>query len=541
MFDVGHINESGTQNVFKELAEMISRGSVGFFFGAGTSIHAGIPMASVVINRILASMALPIEYSEKVLKLKYPFEAFLELLRRYEPLHKMLGIFKKGYPTEFHWLVKGLVEKGLVTQLMTTNFDLLIEKTDIANLNIVYEEKHFVGLSDQSINYIKVHGCADHINSIRTVMGSIAQKKLREKRKGAVDFFFSKANLKTIFVFGYSCSDKIDLTPFINSIKGSNTKVVFIQHTPSDFAMRQKMPNENPFSVYDNIYVRCDTDSFIQYLVGLYRISTPQMFEEWSNDEYLDFSDLSIYKKCDFEAGVLFRNGNYEEALDLLRYAMGFEGDKIEYADIVSFMFEVYHNLQESRDVTMDVILPEGVSFSSLEKDMKDALKNFTHVPDVKTRWNKIAGLYTHWGHLLLSFQKYNESIIMYRKALDLLEKTSNRFRIYQCQNNIANVVFKRWDKGLSRQSEDEVFEECYKLWNNCLKYFRRSQYVFEYEISCYNLAELLFRFKKFRKSRIKSCLEKSYELAVYLNDQQGIDDCNKLFCCFNNFYESKQ
>lgn len=530
------MKELGEQPIsYRELAEIIDQGSVGFFFGAGTSLHAGIPIVPVIIRKILASLDLPTEYSEKISQLRYPFEAFLELLSRYTSLNKMLGIFKKGYPTEFHWLVKELVEKGVVTQLMTTNFDLLIENTNVANLNVVYEEKQFNGLSNQSLNYIKVHGCADYPSSIRTVMGSIVQKKLKDKRKKAVDFFFSKANLKTIFVLGYSCSDKIDLTPFIKSIKDSNTKIVFIQHTPGDVAIRSIIPNDNPFSVFDNIYVQCDTDSFVRYLVGLYGISIPQMYEEWNNDEYLNFSDLSIYRKCHFEAGVLFRNGDYEEALGLLRYAMGFEGKKIEYAEIVSFMFEVYHNLQESRECSMDAILPEGISFSSLESDMKTAMDINVQILDDKTRLNRIAGLYVHWGHLLLSFQKHDEAIIMYRKALDLLEKTSNRFRIYQCQNNIANVIFKRWNKGCSMQSDEEVYEECFKLWKGCLNYFRRSKFVFEYEISCYNLAELLFRFKKSRKSRIKGYLNKSYELAVYLNDQQGIEDSKKLLNSLNN------
>lgn len=530
------MKELGEQPIsYSELAEIIDQGSVGFFFGAGTSLHAGIPIVPVIIRKILSSLDLPTEYSKKVSQLKYPFEAFLELLSRYTSLDKMLGIFKKGYPTEFHWLVKVLVEKGVVTQLMTTNFDLLIENTNVANLNVVYEEKQFNGLSNQSLNYIKVHGCADHPSSIRTVMGSIVQKKLKDKRKKAVDFFFSKANLKTIFVLGYSCSDKIDLTPFIKSIKDSNTKIVFIQHTPGDVAIRSIIPNDNPFSVFDNIYVQCDTDSFVRYLVGLYGISIPQMYEVWNNDEYLNFSDLSIYRKCHFEAGVLFRNGDYEDALGLLRYAMGFEGKKTEYAEIVSFMFEVYHNLQESRECSMDAILPDGISFSSLESDMKTAMDINAQILDDKTRLNRIAGLYVHWGHLLLSFQKYDESIIMYRKALDLLEKTSNRFRIYQCQNNIANVIFKRWDKGCSMQSDEEVFEECFKLWKDCLNYFRRSKFVFEHEISCYNLAELLFRFKKSRKSRIEGYLNKSYELAVYLNDQRGIEDSKKLLTSLNN------
>ena len=122
------INKSASA-LYEELAHVITQGNVGFFFGAGMSINSGLPDAATIIDKIVTSLGFPPEQEEKIKKLKYPFEVFLELLSIYAPLEKMLGIFDKGEPTQFHWLTKKLVEEKLVTQLMTTNFDLLDRKS----------------------------------------------------------------------------------------------------------------------------------------------------------------------------------------------------------------------------------------------------------------------------------------------------------------------------------------------------------------------------------------------------------------------------
>ena len=205
------IDKSKFELLCDDLAQVIRQGNVGFFFGAGMSINSGLPTAFTIIDKIVMSLGFAPEQAEKIKKLNYPFEAFLELLSSYTPvekMRKMLAMFDLGEPTQFHWLTKKLMGEKLVTQLMTTNFDQLIERTNIDDINVVYNEKYFQNLSSQEVNYIKIHGGSQRKNTIRTVISSIARKKLRTQRKKAMDFFFNKAGLKTIFVFGYSCSDE---------------------------------------------------------------------------------------------------------------------------------------------------------------------------------------------------------------------------------------------------------------------------------------------------------------------------------------------
>ena len=516
--------------LFNRFAQIIDEGNVGFFFGAGMSRNAGIPVVPTIVCAIVSSLGLPDVYTKKLIELKYPFEAFLEILNRYASLEKLLEMFKQGEPTEFHYMVKHLVEKGLVTQLMTTNFDLLIEKTGISLNNVVYDEKDFHQLSNDNVNYIKIHGGINKVGTIRTIMGSIAKKQLRAKRKDAINFFFKNAGLKTVFVFGYSCSDKLDLTPYIKSVSDCNTRIVFVNHSQSDIAIETKMDNNNPFSGFENLYVTCNTDSLIRYLEDYFHVSLTCNTSCFSVDEYLDYSSLGVYERYLFGAGLLFRNSCYEEAADLLRHALKHDGDIVRRVEMISFLFEIYHNIQMFTSKTMDEILPHNITFNKMEEEKNRSLEILNGIKENKTRDNKIAGLKMHWGHFLLSFRKYDDAIQSYRESLELLLQTANTYRIYQSRNNIANTILTRWNNGDSILNGDEVYQECYNIWRKCLLFFRQSAYPFEFEIACENMAELLLHFRKNQTKRIERYLNMAMEISVYLNDQTGINNCNKMF-----------
>lgn len=517
------------EQIFSRLAHVIEGGDIGFFFGAGMSRNAGVPVVSTIISRIVSSLTLPDYYAKTILELKYPFEAFLEILNRYIPIKKSLEVFNLGEPTEFHLLVKFLVEKGLVKQLMTTNFDLLIERTKIPELDVVYKEKCFRQLLADKVNYIKVHGGVNDVKTIRTLMGTIAKKQMRSKRKYAVDFFFNKAGLKTVFVFGYSCSDRLDLTPYIKSAANRNTRIIFVNHIQSDETKEIQLDKNNPFSGFENTSIECNTDSLIRYLAEYFQAPISCNHNHYSIDEFFDFSSFAMYEKCLFGAGLLFRNGNLEDAASLLRYALQHDGERRQRVEIFSLLLEVYHNIQTNESRPMEELLPDGVTFEMVEEWKNKALGVLKNINNDKERLNKIAGLKTHWGHFLLSYRKYDEAMHSYQESLDLLLQTSNTYRKYQCYNNFANTVYVRWKNGESVLGDDEVYHKCHMEWRKCLIYFKQSAYPFEYEISCENMAELLLSLRKNQKKRINGYLKTAKELSDYLNDQTGVENCEEM------------
>lgn len=50
-----------------------------------------------------------------------------------------------------------------------------------------------------------------------------------------------------------------------------------------------------------------------------------------------------------------------------------------------------------------------------------------------------------------------------------------------------------------------------------------------EYEISCENVAELHLSLRKNQKKRINGYLKTAKELSNYLNDQTGVENCERM------------
>ena len=540
------IDKSKFELLCDELAQVIRQGNVGFFFGAGMSINSGLPTAFTIIDKIVMSLGFSPEQAEKIKKLNYPFEAFLELLSSYTPVEKMrnmLEMFKLGEPTQFHWLTKKLMGEKLVTQLMTTNFDQLIERTNMDNINVVYNEKYFQNLSSQVVNYIKIHGGSQRKNTIRTVISSIARKKLRTQRKKAMDFFFNKAGLKTIFVFGYSCSDEVDITPCLQKIKSSKTNIIFIEHASDNKISQCSIPEDNPFAGFGTLSkcITCNTDDLILMLSKNFNLSTSRTTprKELDITKYLDYGCLSYGAKCLFAAKLLLRNGHYEDAANILQQALQNEGRNTAWAEMISLLFEVFHNIHTQTKKDICDILPSGASILSLVEDRKAAQAIFAEIPDKKESCNKVGELNLHWGHLLLSLRKYDGAILAYSSAMQRFKKTSNTYRVYQCRNNIANTIFWRWKVKASSMPQETVYQRCYSEWHSCLRYFSQSQYVFEKEIAYENMAELLLVFKKTQKKRILHYISEAKELSRYLNDQTGFANCQKLENKANEIFDS--
>ena len=413
--------------------------------------------------------------------------------------------------------------------MLTTNFDLLIEKTDIPSLNVVYDEKESRFLSSEKVNYIKVHGGINKASTIRTVMNTIANKQMRVRRKLAIDFLFKKAKLKVVFVFGYSCSDKLDLTPYIKSAAGVITKIVFVNHSQGDATIEDLIGANNPFSRYEGFFVNCNTDRLIRYLIDYFQVPITYGQSHIKLNGFLDYSEITFYEKALFDTGLLFRNGCYEEAAGLLQNAIKFDGDSVNRVEMISFLFEIYHNIQSGSSITMVEILSQGVTYEMMEDEKDKALIVLKKVDDEKLRDNLIASLKTHWGHFLLSCKKYDEAMQSYEEALDIFRRTSNTYRVYQSHNNIANTIFIRWKEGRSELTGEEVYQRCYTRWHKCVTYFRQSAYPFEYEISCENLAELLLFFRRNQTKCIEKYLNTAKELSEYLNDLTGMTNCAEL------------
>ena len=132
-----------SQNDFLEyLLKRISSRNINFFLGAGISKNppSNLPLATdfrdFFFKEICSQEGLPEvfkHYSPKLLKI--PFESFVSsIVSDSDFFECFVRIFGFGAPNKNHELVARLILKGYLSNILTTNFDYMLERS-IHSLN----------------------------------------------------------------------------------------------------------------------------------------------------------------------------------------------------------------------------------------------------------------------------------------------------------------------------------------------------------------------------------------------------------------------
>ena len=142
-----------------ELVREATAGKLAVFLGAGASRPSGLPLASELIDQHLdvlrsrASKALPFwarwipRFRDEVIPAVDPswfrLEFFCRCLSdvRPEASHDPLSPLATGEPSRIHYQIASLMQGGLVRTVVTTNFDLLMERS-LQNRNVPFEVVH---------------------------------------------------------------------------------------------------------------------------------------------------------------------------------------------------------------------------------------------------------------------------------------------------------------------------------------------------------------------------------------------------------------
>ena len=247
----------------------ISDRNLGVFYGAGMSYNSGLPLANELKWHLLKYLCgeeyinmldLYWEYLKPV-----PFEKFMEFVFGFAEFElSLLEIFKEGVPNSFHYLLAYLMQKDRLINVMTTNFDLLLEKACAScNVNIsrLYSEENFNIENITYPCYIKIHGSIEEPKTSRIFLSDITKVENIKCRNSLLKYFFESSDEEYIIVLGYSCSDSFDILPFLNNITKSNKTIIFIEHTDdrSIFACN----NLCHLSRLNGINIKCNTDLLI--------------------------------------------------------------------------------------------------------------------------------------------------------------------------------------------------------------------------------------------------------------------------------------
>ncbi len=306
------------------------------FCGAGISINSGIPSAIPLLENLLDCLQIEKLDKAKLIKenttLAMPFEAFCEVFLENSTEQQFLNIFTNGEPNTTHFFLEKCYNKKILKEIYTTNFDLLIEKAFALNksqLKVFSNEDSFQDVNSffDGCKLIKVHGSIDELESLRTTVAKIANRKLSSARDKIIEKAFNSTEKNTkVLIIGYSCSDIFDIIPKIEKIFNPKSQVFLLEHdgeiiNQSDVILEKisiKAIN-NPFVGYSGIRIKVNTDYFIKWFwekIDIdYKYTQPEL-KDWKHyiTEWSD-SFKEEYTKSSIIGQLFYQISDYSNAL----------------------------------------------------------------------------------------------------------------------------------------------------------------------------------------------------------------------------------
>lgn len=327
-------------NHISEIIKSLKAKELVLFCGAGISKNSGLFLANEIKLHILKKLSICSEDIDEIMNSNLPFEAFMEILLENSDNSKILDAFKGGDPNTNHILIAKLAKNGYIKTIFTTNFDLLIEKAlekegleKGRHFEIYFNEEQFLEVDFNNLNKIsvfKIHGSIDDENSIRTTLKAVASMTLSDKRMDVIRYLFSTGNSKKVLILGYSCSDKFDIIPQIQSINENQKEITFVEHSDKEKIKIEDIgikDDTNPFKKFTGKRIRCDTDKFIkeiwisfQEILGEYEYIKSKT--EWKTYVEDWIKEMRDEKGLDTVGSILFKISNFNKSREYSKKAL---------------------------------------------------------------------------------------------------------------------------------------------------------------------------------------------------------------------------
>ena len=269
--------------VIRELQTSILRNELAVLVGAGISRNSGLPTAGRLIETMMQTLKLKSEVVQEIRDSRIPFEAFMEALSHHSDINRVVELFRRGEPNNNHFLIAKMASAGHLSLIVTTNFDLLLEKA-FKEYGLIKSQNYVMHFSDlgslmpspdlHEVTLVKLHGSAHEPESVRATLRSVAARTLSTPRQELVKHLFSSGPHKKLLVMGYSCSDNFDINPAIERINGNRKEIILVDHDEKysgieDVSKKRKKDEPNPFKNFKGTRIVCDTDLLINGLCQL--------------------------------------------------------------------------------------------------------------------------------------------------------------------------------------------------------------------------------------------------------------------------------
>lgn len=275
---------------FSDCLEQIVRsarsGQLSFWIGAGFSWEAPAsrPLANElkfhILHGICSDPTLHEFYRKRLQESdignkigSYPLEAFIQIIEENHSIANSIArVFCGGSPGRNHLLVAQMIKQRIVSEVLTTNFDLLIERALKSldwNMGTDYRvystERSFRSLNSDPVlpSIFKIHGTADDVESMRITLSQVASSSLSENRARVLEHFLTSRN-GDVLIVGYSAKDDFDINPALSRIRGKK-RILYVSHRPGKQEIGELPPAFHDFSGYS---ISCETGVLVGHLWG---------------------------------------------------------------------------------------------------------------------------------------------------------------------------------------------------------------------------------------------------------------------------------
>ena len=457
-----------------EITELIEKkgSKIVFFTGAGISYNppSSLPLANEVklelIRTTCENFSLEDFYNQYLKQIKENLKNILmesifeiiEIRSQVDAIKMIEEIFGAGKPNCNHKFLARLLSEGKCCYIITTNFDILIEKA----LKV-----------EQHPKIIHLHGSISDPDSIRVLLHQIGwglpeeiQERLKEVLKNKV----------VIFV-GWSGND-FDIIPILSS--SEMEKIYWIYHDESsdrvicyndDEIKSSSSPIDSLIKQFEGIKYIGSTDVVIREIWQRLWKDSPEYPKKTRSEDW----KKSIKK-------YLKQLGKWDRALIFLEVLERIDRDKklplklIDSLEKVNPKGQILYELSCKKSVCYRIISEYNKAIEGAEQ----VLKTFTLREGEDLSWfvelkNDIASAYNDWGKFLREKGNYEEAIEKHIKAIEIfkenieklskeLDDTKNRSKEIlilldkaQVHTNLGSAYFDLY-KTMSRIKNKEKF-----------------------------------------------------------------------------------
>lgn len=255
--------------------------------GAGISLNSGMPLANQYLKYIFTHSGYTDKYAQEIINYHLPFETWLKLYIDYNDYlnnhYYLLDVFSASevLPNKNHFLIADLVLKGVINDVYTTNFDLLLEKAfedrglkRSVDYEVFYNEQDFENVNACKLpRIIKLHGSAEDYNSIRITIDKVSSRTNVNYRKNVIEAMVSKNEDEKLLILGYSCSDIFDIVPAIENSKTPHCAIINLRHDKVEeiYPLPVKWPKDKSCT-FTGLEIKMPTDKFIDFLYQFYQL-----------------------------------------------------------------------------------------------------------------------------------------------------------------------------------------------------------------------------------------------------------------------------